>query len=275
MSSSVSTAYIMEDPREALRLELKVDPKAWATKYLAQHVKPGAKVLSVGCGPGVILSEVCSKDSTVHGTGLDVSSERVQQATDKHKSNKQLTFLRGDAHAIPFDSNSFDLVYARMLFEYLADKQKAAAEMVRVCRPGGTVLLQDLDGQLLWNYPEDPVMQRTIEKVVGGLARTGFDPFVGRKLFSLAHSAGLTDIDVQVECYHLIAGEIEPSIFQQWELKMKIATPQIARILGDERAANDQVARFLDYLRRPDSLTYSNVFTVTGQKVSARLGVVR
>ena len=270
MSSSSTAAYIMEDPREAMRLELKVDPKAWVSKYLAEYVRPGAKVLSIGCGPGVILSEACSKHATVHGTGIDISSERVQQAIQKHSSNKQLTFARGDAHSIPFDSNSFDVVYARMLFEYLADKSKAAQEMVRVCRPGGTVLLQDLDGQLLWNYPEDPVMQHSIEKVVAGLARTGFDPFVGRKLFSLGQQAGLTNIDVKVECYHLIAGEIEPAIFQQWELKLKIATPQLARIFGSEEAAREQASRFLDYLRRPDSLTYSNVFTVTGQKASVR-----
>ena len=270
MISSASPSYIMEDPREAMRLELKVDPKAWVTKYLAHSIKPGAKVLSVGCGPGVILSELCARAPSVHGTGIDVSPERVQQAIQKHSSNKQLTFARGDAHAIPFDSDSFDIVYARMLFEYLADKRQAAEEMTRVCRPGGTVLLQDLDGQLLWNYPEDPIMQHNIEKVVAGLARTGFDPFVGRKLFSLAQQAGLTKIDVQVECYHLIAGAIEPAILQQWELKLKIVTPQLARILGDERAAKEQTARFLDYLRRPDTLTYSNVFTVTGQKASIR-----
>lgn len=270
MSSSAPTPYIMEDPREAMRLELKVDPKAWVTKYLSHSIKPGAKVLSVGCGPGVILSESCSRAPSVHGTGIDVSPERVQQAIQKHGSNKQLAFARGDAHAIPFDSDSFDVVYSRMLFEYLADKRKAAEEMTRVCRPGGTVLLQDLDGQLLWHYPEDPVMQRSIEKVVAGLARTGFDPFVGRKLFSLAQQAGLTNIDVQVECYHLIAGAIEPAILQQWELKLKIVTPQLARILGDESAAQEQTARFLDYLRRPDTLTYSNVFTVTGQKAFIR-----
>lgn len=270
MNSSSSVAYIMEDPREAMRLELKVDPKAWVSKYLAQYVRPGVKILSVGCGPGVILSEACSKHSTIHGTGIDISPERVQQAIEKHSSNRQVTFTRGDAHAIPFDSNSFDIVYARMLFEYLADKSKAAQEMTRVCRPGGTVLVQDLDGQLLWNYPEDPVMQHGIEKAIAGLARTGFDPFVGRKLFWLAQQAGLTKIAVQVECYHLIAGEIEPAILQQWELKLKIATPQLARIFGNEEAAREQASRFLGYLRRPDSLTYSNVFTVTGQKTSVR-----
>jgi hypothetical protein len=101
---------------------------------------------------------------------------------------------------------------------------------------------------------------------VAGLAGTGFDPFVGRKLFSLAHKAGLKNIEVQVECYHLIAGEIDLNILKQWELKLQIAVPQIARILGDEQAARVQVQRFLEYLRRPDTLTYSNVFTVSGVK---------
>ncbi len=102
--------------------------------------------------------------------------------------------------------------------------------------------------------------------VVAGLAATGFDPFVGRKLFSLAHKAGLRNIDVQVECYHLIVGEIDPAILKQWELKLEIAAPQIARVLGGDGDAKAQTQRFLEYLRRPDTLTYSTVFTVTGEK---------
>jgi ubiquinone/menaquinone biosynthesis C-methylase UbiE len=266
MSSTSSAPYIMEDPREAMRLELKVDPGAWVDKYLAHHLKPGANVLSVGCGPGVILQSVCSKHSSIHGTGIDVSAARVEQAIQKHSSNTALKFVRADAHSMPFPSDSFDLVYSRMLFEYLADKERAVAEIVRVCRPGGTVLIQDLDGQLLWNYPEDPTLQNGIEKVVGGLSPTGFDPFVGRKLFALAHGAGLQNVQVQVECYHLIAGEIDPKILQQWELKLEIAIPQIARVLGGKDAAEALAKRFLKYLRRPDTLTYSNAFTVTGKK---------
>lgn len=265
MSSAAST-YIMEDPREAMRLELKVDAEAWLRKYLLRHVKPGAEILSVGCGPGMILRQLCSVDRSVHATGIDISEERVQEAIQKGKSSERLKFVSGDAHAMPFPANSFDLVYSRMLFEYLADKSRAAAEMVRVCRPGGTVLFQDLDGQLLWNYPEDATVQSAAEKVVAGLARTGFDAFVGRKLFSLAHKAGLRNIEVQVECYHLIAGEIRPEILKQWQLKLEIALPQIARVLGNDGAAREHAKRFLEYLQRPDTLTYSNVFTVTGEK---------
>lgn len=267
MSKGTATAdYIMEDPREAMRLELKVDAHAWVERYMVHRVRAGAEVLSVGCGPGVILREVSALDASVRATGIDISANRVEEAKQRNRGVPQLNFVRGDAQAMDFASNSFDLVYSRMLLEYLKDKERAVREMVRVCKCGGTVLLQDLDGQLLWHYPEDPVVQGTVEKVVRALGVTGFDPFVGRKLFSLAHKAGLKNIDVQVECYHLIAGEIEPAILEQWELKLEIAGPQLARLLGSESEAREQSRRFLDYLRRPDTLTYSTVFTVTGEK---------
>jgi SAM-dependent methyltransferase len=268
MTRGTATAdYIMEDPREAMRLELKVDPYAWVQKYLAGRIHGRAEVLSVGCGPGVILREVCALNASIRATGVDISAERVKEAQERNRENAQANFVCGDAQAMDFAANSFDLVYSRMLMEYLKDKEGAVKEMVRVCKPGGTVLLQDLDGQLLWHYPEDPMVQGTVEKVVRALSSTGFDPFVGRKLFSLAHGAGLKNIDVQVECYHLIAGQVEPAILEQWELKLEIAAPQLARLLGSEREAREQSRRFLEYLCRQDTLTYSTVFTVSGEKV--------
>jgi len=266
MSEVGSITYLMEDPREASRLETKVDPQAWVQKYLAPRVRPGADVLSVGCGPGVILSAVTALHPSVRGTGIDISSDRVREAVERNRGNSQVEFVCGDAQAMQFPSDSFDLVYTRMLLQYLKEKERAVSEMARVCKRGGTVLLQDLDGQLLWHYPEDPAVQRTLEKVLAALATTGFDPFVGRKLFWLAQNAGLTNIHVQVECYHLIAGEADTNILKQWELKLEIARPQMSRVLGSESEARRQSQAFLDFLRRPDTLTYSNVFTVTGEK---------
>src|SRR5205085_1288205 len=166
------------------------DAHAWVRRYLAHRLRPGAEVLSVGCGPGVILREVCALDDSIRATGMDVSAERVQEARQKNHEISQLDFVRGDAQAMELPSDRFDLVYSRMLLEYLRDKEGAVREMVRVCKRGGTVLLQDLDGQLLWHYPEDPVVQGMAEKIVKALGATGFDPFVGRKLFSFAQKAG-------------------------------------------------------------------------------------
>src|SRR5438477_12142165 len=236
MQKGTPTAeYIMEDPREALRLELKVDPEAWVQKYLAHRVCPGAEILSVGCGPGVILRAVTQVDSSIKSTGIDVNEGRLQQAREKNRENSRVRFVCGDAQSMEFRSNSFDLVYCRMLLQYLKEKERAVSEMARVCKPAGTVLLQDLDGQLLWHYPEDPSVQRTLERVVEALSATGFDPFVGRKLFWLARNAGLTNIDVKVECYHLFAGEADPHILHQWVLKLEVARPLLSRVVGMSR----------------------------------------
>lgn len=266
MNTVPTIDYIMEDPREAGRLEAKVDPDAWVQKYLAHRVRPSAEVLSVGCGPGVILHEVSELHPSIRATGIDVSADRVQEAIQRNRENPRLKFVRGDAQAMSFPSGSFDLVYTRMLLQYLRDKEKAVAEMARVCKPGGIVLLQDLDGQLLWHYPEDAKVQRAVEKVLAALAPTGFDPFVGRKLFWMAQKAGLKNLDVQIESYHLIAGAVEKHILKQWELKLDIAKAQMAKVLGNKAEAENEIQRFLEYLCRPDTLTYSVQFTVTGEK---------
>jgi len=266
MNKDSLKGYIMEDPREAIRLELKVDPEAWVQKYVTRHIRPGVEVLSVGCGPGVILRAASALHPTIKAAGIDISGDRIEEAIQRNRENPHVKFVCGDAHAMQFPSDSFDLVFSRMLLQYLQEKERAVAEMVRVCRPGGVVLLQDLDGQLLWHYPEDPLVQGTVRKVVAALAATGFDPFVGRKLFWLARMAGLKNLKAQVECYHLIVGEIDPLILQQWELKLEIARPRLVRALGSEGEALQQTRRFLEYLSRPDTLTYSTMFTITGEK---------
>jgi len=256
----------MEDPREATRLEKKVNPDAWMRKYLEPHLFSGAQVLSAGCGPGNILRSMVTSHPTVKGTGVDISPARVRQTKEKHRGNPRLRFFCGDVQRMEFGCSEFDVVYSRMLMQYVADKEKAVCELVRVCKPGGVVLMQDLDGQLVWHYPEDGLMKQTVDRVLTSLAETGFDPFVGRKLFWLARNAGLENIQVKVECYHLIAGEIDAATFEQWELKLEIARPRMAQALGSEYEAEEEIRRFLKYLRRPDTLTYSNVFTVAGEK---------
>lgn len=266
MSSSASAAYIMEDPREGLRLEQKVDPQTWVETYLRPHLFPGAQVLDVGCGPGTILGAVTSAHRGTRGTGVDLGPVRIRQARERNGANPRITFVQGDVQELEFGSGTFDVVYSRMLMQYVSDKEKAVAEMVRVCKPGGTVLLQDLDGQLVWHYPEDALMQQTVTRVLSSLRDSGFDPYVGRKLFWLARNAGLDNIHVAGEVYHLIAGAVDAATLRQWELKLAIAKPRMQTALGSHYEAEEEIRRFLGYLRRPDTLTYSNVFTVAGEK---------
>jgi SAM-dependent methyltransferase len=258
--------YIMDDPREGQRLLDKVDAPSWISKYFAEHLQDVKAVLSVGCGPGVFLPELAALHPDAEFVGVDLSPERIHDAEARLRGVPNARVQIGDAQALPFESDSFDFVFCRFLMEYLPDKQRALQEMVRVCREGGKILLQDLDGQLLWHSPEDPELQQTIERVVSRLATTGFDPFVGRKLFNLCFEAGLAGINVQIDPYHLYAGSIGEEQLELWHVKLEIAKPQLKKVLGSDEAVVKYCERFLAYLRRPDTLTYSCLFTVLGTK---------
>jgi ubiquinone/menaquinone biosynthesis C-methylase UbiE len=259
--------YIMDDPREGQRLLDKADPGTWIAKFLAAHLPHVKNILSVGCGPGVFLREIAESHPGIEVVGVDASAKRIADAQRRLSGLSNARACLGDALELPFEANRFDLVFCRFLLEYLPDKPLAVHEMERVCRQGGKVLLQDLDGQLVWHFPEDAELQQTTERVITHLAASGFDPFVGRKLFSLCVGGGLGDVKVQLDPYHLYAGTIDETQFSQWRTKLEIARPQLVAVLGDEQAAANYSERFLAYLKNPDTLTYSCLFTVTGTKL--------
>ena len=259
-------AYIMEHPREAQRLLDKVDAHAWIAKFIEPRLAGVRSFLSVGCGPGVFLRELATSYPEMKIVGVDISQSRVRDAEQRLSGLPNARAFVGDVQSLPFEANSFDFVFSRFLMEYVPDKHGAIREMKRVCTPGGTLLIQDLDGQLVWHFPEDLELQKDTERVVNSLARTGFDPFVGRKLFSLCLGATLSDVRVQVDPYHLYAGSIDEKEFANWQAKLEIAKSQIKAALGSDEAAQKFSDRFLAYLRNPETLTYSCLFTVIANK---------
>jgi SAM-dependent methyltransferase len=260
----IGERYLMDDPREASHLIRKVDPQQWVARYLSRLLPRAGDVLEVGCGPGVIACAVARERPTLTVTGVDISPARFACGAADLPPN--VILRQADAVDLPFADGKFDVVYRRFLFEYLTDKQAAVNEAVRVCGAGGKVLLQDLDGQLVWHFPEDAELQEGLRCVLDALGRRGFEPFVGRKLFSFCQSAGLTDIRVSAESYPLYAGPIDDHNLRLWQEKFDIALPVAASVLGGETAALALRERFLSYLRRDDSLSYSVILTVEGTK---------
>ena len=112
-----------------------------ALEYLAD----GDALLDVGCGPGVALRQYASARQLRRAAGLDYSHEMVEAASAKARAaGIDLELKQGSALEMPFESNAFDIVTChRVLLALLAweDQQKAIAEMHRVVRPGGLVLL--------------------------------------------------------------------------------------------------------------------------------------
>lgn len=109
-----------------------------------------ASVLDLGCGTG----DYCELLSAVSAeyVGVDFSSRMIRKASlDYGGSASRPTFLEGSADALPFDENRFDLVCAIGFIEYFADPDVPMREIVRVLRPGGTLVIQSFQVDLFRN----------------------------------------------------------------------------------------------------------------------------
>ena len=113
------------------------------------HDAARAMVLDVGCGGGCDLYDlILLHYDTAKMTGIDISPDRIAGA---RKLWPQVRFVLGDASRMEFADHSFDLIFESTMFATLPDDALSAAiarEMVRVCRPGGYLMLVD------WRTPK-------------------------------------------------------------------------------------------------------------------------
>lgn len=107
-------------------------------------VKMNDVVLDVACGPGLMTCAVAEIAENV--TGIDITPAMLEQARTLQvkKGLTNLTWERGDSTALPYADDSFSLVMTRYSFHHLLEPMRAWREMVRVCRPGGTVVVIDV-----------------------------------------------------------------------------------------------------------------------------------
>jgi ubiquinone/menaquinone biosynthesis C-methylase UbiE len=110
----------------------------------AARLGPGAAVLDVACGPGLVA--VALAESAGHVTGLDLTPAMLAKARElqARRGLTNLSWCLGRADALPYPDGSFGAVLTRFAFHHLTDPAAALAEMVRVSRPGGRVVVCDV-----------------------------------------------------------------------------------------------------------------------------------
>ncbi|ORX69203.1 sterol 24-C-methyltransferase [Linderina pennispora] len=107
--------------------------------FSAARIKPGMKVLDVGCGVGGPARE-CIRFSGAHVTGLNNNDYQIQRANIYAKKNQQehlSTFVKGDFMHMPFEENSFDAVYAIEATCHAPKLEGVYSQMYKVLKPGG------------------------------------------------------------------------------------------------------------------------------------------
>ena len=119
-----------------------------STQELATYadILPSSKVLDVGCGLGGTARYLAALH-TCHVTGLDLTHEYVEVGnvlTEMVGMSDQVQLVQGSALQLPFEAESFDMVWTEHVQMNIQDKQVFYRELNRVLKPGGTLLFHDI-----------------------------------------------------------------------------------------------------------------------------------
>lgn len=209
---------------------------------------PGEAVLDVGCGPG---SDVFDMFQLVGPTGrlvgLDASEVMIAEA--RRRANElrvPITFEVGQIQALPFPDGTFDVCRAERVLEHLPDAELALAEMVRVTRPRGRIVVFDIDWDTLIIDHPDKETTRTIVLSYSDSIRNGW---IGRQLPRRFKEQNLKVVSVdpvQVFVHYAMAklflgshfalleanGTLSASVAQQWWNHLEYAEERDALLIS-------------------------------------------
>ena len=123
----------------------------------ALEARPGERILDVGCGPGFYCAELVEDvGPTGSVVGVDSAPAMLALAERRCATYENVQLREGQATAVPIDDGEFDAAISVQVQEYVAEISTGLAELHRALRPGGRVLLWDIDWETLSIHSEAP-----------------------------------------------------------------------------------------------------------------------
>lgn len=147
-------------------------------------------ILEVGCGVGTTATRI-AKDYGSNVTALDIDHAMIEKAKVNTKNNNiddKVKVEKGDIQNLPYENNSFDCVFIEAVTMFV-NREKAASEVLRVCKQGGRVL----DHEFIWRKPPTIETRRMFE----GEVCPGINFDTPKDWISLYKEAGLKDIQTK------------------------------------------------------------------------------
>jgi SAM-dependent methyltransferase len=162
--------------------------------YLRPHLRPGQRLLDVGCGPGSLTVDLARHVPEGQVTAIDRAEGVLGEArAAAAESGLPIEVAAADVYGLPYVDGAYDVVHAHQVLQHLTDPVGALHEMARVCAPGGVVAVRDSDyGSFRW-YPEDPRLDAWLRLYFRVTESHQAFPDAGRRLLGWAREAGLHD----------------------------------------------------------------------------------
>ncbi|MEV5432110.1 class I SAM-dependent methyltransferase [Streptomyces sp. NPDC052701] len=196
MSGPQETAVYTHGHHESVLRSHTWRTAANSAAYLLGSLRPGMRILDIGCGPGTITADLAELVPDGHVTGVDRAPGVLEQAraTAEARGLANVDFAVADVHALDFPDGAFHVVHAHQVLQHVGDPVRALREMRRVTGPGGLVAVRDADYAAMTWYPASPGMDEWLDLYRRVARANGGEPDAGRRLKSWALRAGFADV---------------------------------------------------------------------------------
>jgi SAM-dependent methyltransferase len=159
---------------------------------------PGARVLDLGCGPGLLAVAIAKRvgaKGAVHGVDVSADMLAIAAAREQPEGAATVELSQQDVTALDMPDGSFDAAVCTQVYEYVDDMPAALAEVRRVLRPGGGLVVLDTDwDSIVWRSSDDARMARILTAWDEHLLHRDLP----RRLPELLREAEFTVAEVQV-----------------------------------------------------------------------------
>ena len=165
----------------------------WRHDYRSQleeigRIRP-ARLIDIGCGPGAFLCLVEETFPDIQLNALDLSEEMIRETKERLSDTAIATV--GDSENMPLESGQYQVVTCNMSIHHYPHPRKALHEMYRILKPGGCLLLNDMDciapirAAANWIFPRLPggdVKMYRRDEIEGMVRSAGFQKIRYRKI---------------------------------------------------------------------------------------------
>ena len=151
---------------------------------LAKLGASSKECLEIGCGVGSNISTVRKLNSELKFTGIDICPASIKSAKNEFEDEKT-SFICGTVE----DFNpaiKYDLIILRLILWSTSSRKDILNKAYSLLKDNGQIYIYEPDDQLLITYPRKNAFMNIIESWQKAVLEKGLDPFVGRKLVSLA-----------------------------------------------------------------------------------------
>ncbi|MFW2374510.1 MAG: class I SAM-dependent methyltransferase [Gammaproteobacteria bacterium] len=187
--------------------------------FILPYVKPEARMLDAGCGPGSLTLGFAPHIAPGRISGIDIDTDQITLAREAavNQGMDNVDFHHASVYELPFEDDTFDIVFGHTLFMHLSQPEAALKEIHRVCKKGAIVGIRDGLGSIdrLLTGPINPQISDLYQLLKKITALSGGDPDVGIKLKGLLHHCGFNDIRIKPfsEVYDTAA---DMEMLKQW-----------------------------------------------------------